>query len=623
MSEIVSLGKVFNNRLFNVPDYQRGYAWDRQQRSDLLEDLEDMPEGKEHYTGTLVLHPSDGSVEDAEGNSYQRVDVVDGQQRLTTLVILLSVIARALKDAGRQTLGEGIKKRFVATTDMGDQALYKLHLAGDLHHFLAAAVLPDSPTHAAPAKTAAEKRLLSARDEFTNYVNERKTNHDFEPWLQGLHTKITNGLRLSVYSVGDNAEVGVIFEVMNNRGRPLTELEKVKNHLLYLATRLSLPTDGFRDLVNESWADVYERLMGAELSDSKDEDQLLRAHWLATVNHDVRSWSGSRSVKERFHLKKFRGRERELLTDLHGYVKTLRDAAVPFVDALAPWHGSAFGAFRDPALARQARRWGEKISRMWVIAPFVPLLIATRLRAPIDGQMTVDLLELCERYAFRVYRWGERRSNTGQSTLYQMARERYDEKLSVTDLLARLRGLLHWYHGEHHFAAELQEQPRDEDNDWYHWSGIRYFLYEWEEQCAGGAAVRLSWDQVSKEELAKTVEHILPQSPTDPYWQSHFTDDERKRYTHDIGNVVLTQYNPSLSNKGFDDKKGAPGPAQRCYANSSITSERELASLAQWDVAALKARRQRIIDWARVRWGVSGPAVAAAAPLADDDETAP
>ena len=628
MNEIVSLDKVFSDRVFQVPDYQRGYAWEAQQRLDLLEDLEDLPEKKDHYVGTLVLQLRGDPLVDAEGAPYQQFDVVDGQQRLTTLVILLSVIARALKQTSKVTLGEGIHKRFVATKDEAGQPFYKLRLAKEQHTFFTEAVLPDAPTYAAAAKTAAEHRLLTAREEFTTYVDEhRKTESEFERWLQTLQTKITRSIRMSVYPVEDSADVGIIFEVMNNRGRALTELEKVKNYLLYMATRLSVPTDALRDQVNHAWADIYERLMGAGLSGAEHEDQLLRAHWVATVDHNAKAWRGSRSIKERFQLKKFRDRDpdrdrelqRKLVAAVADYVKTLCDASVPFVDAHSPTHSDAFRAFQNPELVGKARRWGEKISRMWVLAPFVPMLIATRLRAPAEAQATIDLLELCERFAFRVYRWGEFRSHTGQSRLFHLAHRRYNQEITDADLLDQLRGLLHYYNGELAFAEELKEQALDEHNDWYQWTGLRYFLYEWEQHCAQGAAVPLSWGEVTNEDLAKTVEHILPQSPTAEYWQQHFGVADRKRYTHDIGNLVLTQYNPSLSNKGFDDKKGL-GSTARCYANSGIASERALASLTQWDVATLKARRAKIVEWALGRWSVKGSAVAVTPVHAEDDD---
>lgn len=77
-----SVQHVFSHRLFRIPDYQRGYAWHHQQWIDLLEDLELLAEGRDHFTGTLVLCRAQGIPKRAgeEGNSYDTYDVVDGQQ---------------------------------------------------------------------------------------------------------------------------------------------------------------------------------------------------------------------------------------------------------------------------------------------------------------------------------------------------------------------------------------------------------------------------------------------------------------------------------------------------------------------------------------------------------------
>ena len=98
MENIVSLDELFHKRLFRVPDYQRGYSWENQQVREFLEDLELLPHGRYHYTGTIVLHEIDPDDErmDTDGNAYAPVDVVDGQQRLTTIVLLLDAIRRSL-----------------------------------------------------------------------------------------------------------------------------------------------------------------------------------------------------------------------------------------------------------------------------------------------------------------------------------------------------------------------------------------------------------------------------------------------------------------------------------------------------------------------------------------------
>jgi len=90
---LTSLTSLVTERVFQVPDYQRGYAWTKNERQDLLDDLEEIRTIQsqydyEHYTGTIVLNNT-GQQRAIPGGIVKVVDIVDGQQRLTTLVILL------------------------------------------------------------------------------------------------------------------------------------------------------------------------------------------------------------------------------------------------------------------------------------------------------------------------------------------------------------------------------------------------------------------------------------------------------------------------------------------------------------------------------------------------------
>ncbi len=127
-----------------------------------------------------------------------------------------------------------------------------------------------------------------------------------------LYDKVTHRLRMSLYTVSEASDVGVIFEVMNNRGKPLSELEKVKNYLLYAGSKLDLPPHSLADSVNSTWTNIFERLMAADLSGSKDENQLLRMHWLMAYDHRSRNFDGSKSIKARFRLRDYDGRHKEL-----------------------------------------------------------------------------------------------------------------------------------------------------------------------------------------------------------------------------------------------------------------------------------------------------------------------
>jgi len=297
----LSLQQLFANRLLRVPDYQRGYAWEREQRSDFLEDLEVLGPNMEHYTGTIILHRADGrnSPLDKDGTSYARYDIVDGQQRLTTAVLLLDALRRCMAGLGeepRLELAQGIHRNYIATRDTAGQPLYKLTLGSDCDHYFRTSALSDQPGPEGP-QVSSERRLADARTEFDRYLSaERKARgENFAEWPTELFIKLTTQLRVSLYQVESSAEVGVIFEVMNNRGKPLPELEKVKNYLLYVGSKLSLTHDLART-VNDAWAEIFRQLMAANLTRSTDEDRLLRAHWLMYYDPQPRAYSGSKSV---------------------------------------------------------------------------------------------------------------------------------------------------------------------------------------------------------------------------------------------------------------------------------------------------------------------------------------
>lgn len=100
MNELQSLSQIFQNKLFRIPDYQRGYAWQDPQLRDFWEDLINLQADRYHYTGLLSLKLLSKQEEKKLGNDdqwllnsgYNVYHIVDGQQRLTTAVILLNEI---------------------------------------------------------------------------------------------------------------------------------------------------------------------------------------------------------------------------------------------------------------------------------------------------------------------------------------------------------------------------------------------------------------------------------------------------------------------------------------------------------------------------------------------------
>ena len=126
-------------------------------------------------------------------------------------------------------------------------------------------------------------------------------------------------------------------------------------------------------------------------------------------------------------------------------------------------------------------------------------------------------------------------------------------------------------------------------------------LYEYEEYLAGKDGVKVSWDVFDRADPQRTIEHILPQASDTKLWREKFDRQQRRRFTHDIGNVCLTEDNSVYSNKCFSDKRGQPGQG-RCYANSNMFQERELAQFDDWTEESLRQRRDKLIRWYLRRW---------------------
>ena len=606
MNNTLSLQELFNDRVFRVPEFQRGYAWEEQQVEEFLEDLALLDSTRQHYTGTVVLHQPSGAKQRVadEGHNFVEADVVDGQQRLTTIVILLNEMARALGEFdGSKTLAQGIRKKYVAATDIDGQPLHKLTLNNDTDDYFRNSVLPDTPAVGGPPVVSAQ-RLKDAKEQIGKYLNDAEGDQaEKEKWLRDLHRKITNQLHFNLYEVERAGEVGVIFEVMNDRGKQLTDLEKVKNYLLYCASSLGVSQvnrDSLAHSINDAWGQILRQLMDAELGSPANENQLLRSDWLIRYDAQRRNWEGSRSVRHRFDLR-IKDRHGELLGELHRYVQGLRESCVAFCDALRPDRVGAFGEFSGNSATRaEVVLWNRKLLRIRLTATYLPLLMAVRMRWPAELEKYLEILRLCEILAFRTYRIAGYYVNYRQPAMFRLAYR----VMKGMEFNTAIRELKQMYSAR--YAQQKFEEFADAEHlqSRYDWTGLRYFLYEYEQHLAEarGGTPKVDWTLVSS---GNTIEHILPQSIENrPYWQNRFELDVHEAYKHDLGNLTLTADNPSLSNKPFPDKKGERDSEKPCYANSLLLEESDLTRWDEWTTESIDKRREMLLEWAQVRWAI-------------------
>lgn len=580
--DFVTASTLLRDGIYEVPDYQRNYAWEEQQLRDFWEDVTGILPASEHYTGTVIVK----KLEDLTrlGKAFGRFELVDGQQRLATIVILLAAICDQLRtrtsDEATQTAAN-VLADYVhdATTDT-----YKVRLNHGDDAFLKDVILRRDPQEMVGREpsTQSEVRLLGAK----RYFSSRVANTS-EPELQDLIGKVLSGLRFTRFQVGTDAEAGLIFEVTNNRGRPLNQLDKIKNYLMYVSYKAGDPQ--LATEINDAWAEVFRNMLG---SGGLGEDHMLRYHWVMRTGepkeYDVQGKLKARLAPPflQWHLQEIRS-----------YVDTLKETSYVVRELSNP-----AGAFPDWTRA-QAEAIGvllQGLQRLRVVATFLPLLVASRIALKGDAYLFENVVAACEAFAFRVYKIANRRADTGLSVFARQARQMFSARGASTGqledatsgVLQAIQTYVGWYGSDDTVRAILSEPAiYGGALDGYE---IRYLLGEFERwKCAEAKEKALRWPELEK----ASIEHILPQHPDDMHQWSADELSAHLRVRDSLGNLTLTFWNSELSNKPFDEKRLK-------YKESNLRIQRELAQRGTWQEPEILQRRDELINFVLTRWRV-------------------
>ena len=231
------LSKLLDGRLFRIPEYQRAYSWTSQQRNDLFGDIR-----KTHAKGPQEGHFMAAVVclrrskEVLGTDEFQVLEVVDGQQRLTTLIILLNAIRLKLnlKNVAEAKLANELAELLVKTE--GDELLL-LQTNHDSSHYFSHYLqkhgnAPPSDT----AKTLADREILEAIEDCTTFT--AKWIENGEP-LSSLMSLLKNRLFFLLHEIEDEKAVYTVFEVLNSRGLDVSWLDRLKSVLMGAAFELN------------------------------------------------------------------------------------------------------------------------------------------------------------------------------------------------------------------------------------------------------------------------------------------------------------------------------------------------------------------------------------------------
>ena len=244
---------------------------------------------KNHYTGVLTLEEVPRNTysnwEDdmwiIDSKNYQPFYVVDGQQRLTTAMILIQVILEYLPDTGmlNYTSKDEIKKKFIFESRNGGISrsyLFGYEKDNPSYEYLKTSIFTEpSDTHSVAERTIYTQNLAKAKQFFKQELAALTVEQ-----VEIVYKKPTQNLLFNIYAITNDIDVFVAFETMNSRGKPLSHLELLKNRLIFLSTKFSdaqQERDKLRTTINECWKTVYYYLGRNE--DNELEDNLfLKRH---------------------------------------------------------------------------------------------------------------------------------------------------------------------------------------------------------------------------------------------------------------------------------------------------------------------------------------------------------
>ena len=618
-NELESLEDIFKDgkRVFRIPDYQRGYSWEKKQRVDLLNDIQYLIKGGyeyRHYTGTIVASFNKEET-DKVAEEYELFDVVDGQQRMTSLILLLSVICRLLKEPEVKSRYEDteIFSKFIQDGPVGN-TVRKLYL-GEEQDKLFECLVTEGITPAIEATSKSDQNLNDAVNEYQKWLNREDINID------DVLKCVCEKLGFLLYAPDNDKELGIMFEVINNRGKALTELEKIKNYLIYYADKNNIRD--IRKRVNASWPRILSNLNKVGYTSNESEDRYLRNCWIVFMDtHKSRSHHVYDGLKQEWPP------NGQHTSEILRFIEFLKSAAIFYAKYLE----------REGVTDKQEAYWLERISCHPADASITPLILAIFSKVKCQVVRT-GLFELIEKLNFRFYGTNiAGRSDSGQGDLFGYANKFFNHyeqevdgrKIDVEWLKEELTNFVDTRANDKNFVESLTLDKDEQWWDYYYWNGLKFFLASYEEQLKKkmGESIDLQkimspQDKASPNDFFQK-EHIWAEKDYTKINVSHKLNINKRR----LGNFLLLKQsiNIKVSNKPpeekveeyFNDWRNDPNTLMirelRLIFNKAKAEEEEIKRRQRitskyWCNVYqrfLDNREEKMINFALKRWKVSG-----------------
>lgn len=576
------LKELFDGRkIFNIPDYQRAYAWDQsRQLPDFIEDIDNQSTGRDYFLGTILFQ------EKGEKHSgFDLIDIVDGQQRITTIIIFMKVLLHELSTRLTKSEFEDNSLDLVLETYVENKKRPKLKAISPDNDFFQSYILGDDDG-CGFIETPSQRRLYNAKSYFTSVLKDRSNDQ-----LLKLKTKLDEYTKVLTYSVRNAAEATLIFETTNDRGKGLTNLEKIKSFLMYKAY-LAAENDIEINLtsIQQRFTEIYREF---ELFDGQlDEDSVLQYHCIA-----FEKWKNKKDYQQPVNY--IRGILNPLINDGN------KSEALEYIDNFSRELKESFRTMRG--LQKHTAPQYRDLVCLERLGSFYPLLLkAFKYDNTADKRNFNNVCKLLEIFSFRVFAIQHNRSNTGQNGMFTITRDFSGKFEPLCDELVKL---IVRYTPKKMFKEHLKH------TDFYHYMiprDLRYLIWKYENhlrQTEQPICSNMSEEEYrdSDNKTRLTIEHIASQNPEKrriisdisvfPEIDADFIED----HLHRLGNLTFdpASANSSKGNNEISIKNS------KYFVKAPYKTQNELDTFLiddQWTAESIEQREKKIIEFSLRYW---------------------
>ena len=452
--------------------------------------------------------------------------------------------------------------------------------------------------------------------------------------ISSMLKKIDNA-RVVIYPVEKRDEAVLIFETVNDRGKPLSDLEKVKSFLMYTiylssedayklkenievlhrnrrklnkALELINKTEKSLKEVEEIFGRIFRCLESLEKNKIKlDEDNILRYHyvlWDKEIKGDYdESFNYLVNIKNYFRNLVI-GNRNDVIVKVLEYSKSLEKVFFALKEL-----------FVDLSESDDKRGLYEILSKITALSwlgNFYPLLISAWLRFYSKKDQLMLIFDCLEKYIFRVYLIGNKRSNAGVNTIYRIAYQLHIKEKNLNDIVNEIIDLAYNYIDDEDFELFIKNKNFYSN---YPSKEIRYILFHYETYLRKlrKEPLDLSLQNILSDKFS--VEHILAQELERKDRPKELRKEkvwEEKLDT--LGNLTLASasWNSSMGNKKFvikkeGDKKIKTKVDYPCYKDSIFKCQQELAKLRDFSLTQMMEREQKLYSFIDDNWRFNTP----------------